>query len=458
MRASAHSLWMPSIISLLICALSVETRAQCPPVNVNAFDVLTQREAVDDYLRQNLDLSVGFPMGVVDDFGVEVLGAIRVVAFSQPNVMTMNPKVFAKFAALDAGLGGNEDDHLSILASRMGGHHFGWLQIVDGGNNSIGAVRPDGTQIFPTYVDPQSGGFGDHPASPGFNDAIAADRAPWHYNHAECDTSMFSGAQPEAAIPGRNEFTTEDAFWFEDGPNLPEEGDLSFSTWLMLLNADNSANRTLPGFRWTYERGAVVEVINVTGPLDPISDNTFHTFTQGQLFLDSAPPPDAPVNGDFIQEDDNGPVGWNTTGSGDSQVVQDSNAADSFAVELTAGSPVTISQSIGTPSEPFRLLLSLVFESTASQLVVELEDQIVATIDGVESVNGAYQTFLAPVTDPTLLGRDSVSLEITFDGVTNSWVRLDTVAYVEIPEPSSLAICCGLLVTIRRRRCAANAT
>ena len=80
---------------------------------------------------------------------------------------------------------------------------------------------------------------------------------------------------------------------------------------------------------------------------------------------------------------------------------------------------MTISQVISTPSDPFFLHTSTRFTSTDGALSLRLDGQPLATIDGFVSVGNLYETVSIPVTDTTLLGRQTL-LEITYDGPTGS--------------------------------------
>lgn len=134
-------------------------------------------------------------------------------------------------------------------------------------------------------------------------------------------------------------------------------------------------------------------------------------------------------------------IPWSSEGSGSAQLITDPNDAANQIAELTAGSPVSISQVLDTPADPFYVRVSHEFKSVDGTLTVSLTQR-----DGTETVIGSMTApgVLEPglksewleVNTPSLLAADHVTLELSFDGASGSQVWIDEVAFTLEGAPS----------------------
>ena len=154
-----------------------------------------------------------------------------------------------------------------------------------------------------------------------------------------------------------------------------------------------------------------------------------------------------------------GIAGWNVSGLGSATLTTLGDG--SKAALLTAGSPVTLSQLIDTPSDPFELLFEYEFLSTGGTLTVLLDGRNIGSFLAPGVLVGGLTSLSLLVDNPLLLGQNALSLEFIFDGQTQSQLILDNVnaAVVVIPLPAAIALFASaitVLVGLGRRSPSAN--
>lgn len=158
--------------------------------------------------------------------------------------------------------------------------------------------------------------------------------------------------------------------------------------------------------------------------------------TQGKLLVlntgrvaDSEPA--ETYNGDFA----NGSLsGWTTSGSGSVEIV---DLGGNFAVQLSTGSPVSLTQALNTPTESFALTFDYQFVSGEGHVDVLMGGQI---IDTLPVAVGSMTTHSIAVDDPQFFDLTSADLTFTLDSQTSAQVQLDNIDIVTVPEPSAVAL------------------
>ncbi|MGB2823993.1 MAG: PEP-CTERM sorting domain-containing protein, partial [Phycisphaerae bacterium] len=144
---------------------------------------------------------------------------------------------------------------------------------------------------------------------------------------------------------------------------------------------------------------------------------------------------------------------WTVAGSGSAAVIE--VGPGQYSAELTAGSPVTLSQEVATPVDKFELAFDYEFLSTdpTCTLTVEIEDVVVATLTAPDTLVGDWTRHATVIDDPTLTGLDPAVLELTYDGPTGTQLLLDNIEFTQLPEPATLSLLAlGGLALLRRRR------
>jgi probable HAF family extracellular repeat protein len=145
---------------------------------------------------------------------------------------------------------------------------------------------------------------------------------------------------------------------------------------------------------------------------------------------------------------------WNVSGAGSAQTVEYGGAGQ-YVARLTAGSPVTISQSVTTPPGPFELAFDYQFLSTdpLCEMTVSLAGVEIGSLTAPPVLAGGMTTESWMITDQALRGLDAASLSFTYDGPSGSQGYLDNITITQTPEPATLALLAvGGLALIRRRK------
>jgi len=147
---------------------------------------------------------------------------------------------------------------------------------------------------------------------------------------------------------------------------------------------------------------------------------------------------------------------WNITGSGTAQVVENPYG-DGSAAQLTAGSPVGITQILDTPQDAFYINFDYVFQTETGLLDVTLTDR-----DGIEFLVGQLEAGASSVGEmghasfyvqnASYLYLDNVTLGLRLDGITGSQILLDNVEFSAVPEPLTVALLALGAVVLRRKR------
>jgi len=149
---------------------------------------------------------------------------------------------------------------------------------------------------------------------------------------------------------------------------------------------------------------------------------------------------------------------WSPSGPGVAEVISDPNDPMNSLAQMTAGSPISISQAIDTPEDPFYIMVGYEFKTTEGFLDVSLTHRdgtktMIGHLDAPGELDPGMKSKAFRVTDPSLLAADNVTLDLTFDGVTGSRIWVDEVKFSTVPEPSDILLFgLGLLMIGRRRR------
>ncbi|WP_236254262.1 DNRLRE domain-containing protein [Mucisphaera calidilacus] len=141
-------------------------------------------------------------------------------------------------------------------------------------------------------------------------------------------------------------------------------------------------------------------------------------------------------------------------GNGTAVTVTNPYLDDDNLLSMTTGSPVTVSQILDTPYEPFYLIFDYEHQTTTGELQVTLTDRDGHTLNLAELAApdtlpepGMRQAF-ARIDDPSWLGLDHVTVSFTYDGETDSTIWIDNVYFTDaVPEPATLSLILALAIT-----------
>lgn len=149
---------------------------------------------------------------------------------------------------------------------------------------------------------------------------------------------------------------------------------------------------------------------------------------------------------------------WTSTGQGSGRITEYPVGSGNCVLELTAGSPAVISQSVDTPAQSFRVSFDYTYLDAAGSLGLSLAGTLLDAVAPSAGVPGDFGVRRLTIVDPALRGRAGVALEFSFDGNPGSQALIDNVALVPLPEPgrgillgASLFAVAGL-AALRRRR------
>jgi hypothetical protein len=123
---------------------------------------------------------------------------------------------------------------LAAAAAACGETQFNWYQIVTADNGK--AQNANGMFLKAPYVDPPPGGY----------NYLWADNLPWYWNMGNPPNGA-PNVEPDFALGAQ---TTMSTLNFADNPT--SAGDISFTTWLVSLNANGSLQSFDAGFTWEY--------------------------------------------------------------------------------------------------------------------------------------------------------------------------------------------------------------
>jgi hypothetical protein len=123
---------------------------------------------------------------------------------------------------------------LAAAATACKEDHFNWYQVVTADNGK--AVDASGNKLTAPYVDPPPGGYNFQ----------WADNLPWYWD----ETTAPKGAKNVDPSYYLSNQVTKDTLKFFDNPT--SSGNISFSTWLVSVNADGSFQGFDGGFMWDY--------------------------------------------------------------------------------------------------------------------------------------------------------------------------------------------------------------
>jgi hypothetical protein len=173
--------------------------------------------------------------------------------------------------------------------------------------------------------------------------------------------------------------------------------------------------------------------------------------SKGAVYLfEGIPQPGLVSSGDFGQ----GLAGWHISGGGTCNLVEDLRAAGNWAVEMATGSPVTLGQSVDTPTQAFWVEFDYEFTKTDGFMTISLAGQVLDTLYAPAVLVGDWTSYKLLVDDSALIGLANATLELTLNAAMVSQIRLDNISLTEIPEPSTLAmlILSSLVWAGRKRR------
>lgn len=149
---------------------------------------------------------------------------------------------------------------------------------------------------------------------------------------------------------------------------------------------------------------------------------------------------------------------WSPSGPGVVEVIIDPDDEMNRFAQMTAGSPISISQTIDTPEDPFYIMVGYEFKTLDGFLDVSLTHRdgtktLIGHLDAPSLLDPGMKSKAFRVTDSALLAADNVTLDLTFDGVTGSQIWIDEVTLSDVPEPRvSFLFGLGLLLIARRHR------
>lgn len=123
---------------------------------------------------------------------------------------------------------------LAAAARACNETQFNWYQVVTADNGR--ARNAAGMRLTAPYVDPPPGGYNDQ----------WADNLPWYYDMTPAPAGA-PNVDPALQLAAN---TTANTLNFSDFPM--SAGNISFSTWLVSLNANGSFQSFDGGFTWRY--------------------------------------------------------------------------------------------------------------------------------------------------------------------------------------------------------------
>ncbi len=213
-----------------------------------------------------------------------------------------------------------------------------------------------------------------------------------------------------------------------------EQGAVYHDGELVLLNSVTSTSTTIYKVMDINDRGQILAWDYSVGSvlLDPVY------FADGAFTIDS-------LTGD-----------WQASGPGTADMFE--VEPGDYAVRLSAGSPITITQDVSTPDAIFELSDDYEFLSTdpLAELVVMLDGVMIDTLVAPDMLVGDSTTRTIAIDDPAsgLIGLDDVLLSLTYDGPTGTQMLIDNIAITQIvPEPTTMMLLAlGSLAMLRRRR------
>jgi hypothetical protein len=126
---------------------------------------------------------------------------------------------------------------LAAAAAACDETQFNWYQIVTADNGK--AKNAAGMFLMAPYVDPPPGGYSDQ----------WADNLPWYYDMTNPPADAMN-VDPDLSLSAN---TTADTLSFSDNPM--SSGNITFTTWLVSLNANGSLQSFDVGFTWQYDTG-----------------------------------------------------------------------------------------------------------------------------------------------------------------------------------------------------------
>ena len=139
------------------------------------------------------------------------------------------------------------------------------------------------------------------------------------------------------------------------------------------------------------------------------------------------------VDGGF----DLGLLRWNTEGDGSAIAIDPDEAGK--GIELSPGSPITLSQVLDTPDQTFDVSFDYRFITEDGSLHILLDGKTIAALNGADIGSmDDYETKRLRLVNMT--GLENTRLAFTFDGPAQSRIQLDNVSLRAIPEPASLAL------------------
>lgn len=128
---------------------------------------------------------------------------------------------------------------LAGAAAACGETQFNWYQVVTADNGR--ARNAAGMRLMAPYVDPPPGGYSTQ----------WADNLPWYYDMTPPPAGAMN-VDPDLQLSA-NINATNTVLNFSDNPT--SAGNISFSTWLVSLNANGSFQSFDGGFTWRYNTG-----------------------------------------------------------------------------------------------------------------------------------------------------------------------------------------------------------
>jgi len=163
------------------------------------------------------------------------------------------------------------DPSLAAAAKACNEDHFNWYQIVTADNKPPSTyINGNLTDLTPPYIDPTSGGYAN-----GF----WADGLPWYWDETVWPSGTLKQTRTSYLL---KENTSKDTLKYEDFPSDFNGTTLSFSTWLVSVDANGVFDSWHEGFSWKWTNTSGK---GVSSDLQPLGVGVFPTDAQYKNIL-----------------------------------------------------------------------------------------------------------------------------------------------------------------------------
>ncbi len=116
-------------------------------------------------------------------------------------------------------------------------------------------------------------------------------------------------------------------------------------------------------------------------------------------------------------------------------------------LELEAGSPIEVSQTISTPADPFTLTFDYGFAQNSGTLEIWFQNTLVDQIDAA-GLAMLFRSRVLSVSDPAILGQAAIPLRIVWNAASGDRAWIDNVKVLSVPEPNTSLLAIAALATV----------